>query len=217
MGRAHGVPSPRPFRPDGQRDLVRQLDHPRLPGRGGRRRRLRAGRPRRGHHHLRHRRRVRRHPRRGGARPGAEGRAPRGPGDLHQGLLADRARPATTAACPASTSWSRSTARCAGCRPTTSTSTRRTATTTATPLEETMQAFADIVHSGKALYIGVSEWTASQIRAGWRAGPGAEDPARLQPAAVLDAVAGHRGRGRADAARSWASARSSGRRSRRAC
>jgi aryl-alcohol dehydrogenase-like predicted oxidoreductase len=33
-----------------------------------------------------------------------------------------------------------------------------------TPLEETMQAFADIVHSGKALYIGVSEWTADQIR-----------------------------------------------------
>jgi aryl-alcohol dehydrogenase-like predicted oxidoreductase len=30
-----------------------------------------------------------------------------------------------------------------------------------------MQAFADIVHSGKALYIGVSEWTASEIRAGW--------------------------------------------------
>ena len=36
-----------------------------------------------------------------------------------------------------------------------------------TPLEETMQAFADIVHGGKALYIGVSEWTASEIRAGW--------------------------------------------------
>ena len=35
-----------------------------------------------------------------------------------------------------------------------------------TPLEETMEAFADIVHSGKALYIGVSEWTAEQIRAG---------------------------------------------------
>lgn len=35
-----------------------------------------------------------------------------------------------------------------------------------TPLEETMQAFADIVRSGKALYIGVSEWTADQIRAG---------------------------------------------------
>ena len=36
----------------------------------------------------------------------------------------------TTTACRASTSWSRSTARCGGCRPTTSTSTRRTATTT---------------------------------------------------------------------------------------
>src|SRR4029453_5691571 len=35
-----------------------------------------------------------------------------------------------------------------------------------TPLEETMQAFADVVRSGKALYIGVSEWTASEIRAG---------------------------------------------------
>src|ERR1700710_2294167 len=35
-----------------------------------------------------------------------------------------------------------------------------------TPLEETMQAFADVVRQGKALYIGVSEWTASQIRAG---------------------------------------------------
>jgi aryl-alcohol dehydrogenase-like predicted oxidoreductase len=35
-----------------------------------------------------------------------------------------------------------------------------------TPLEETMQAFADIVRQGKALYIGVSEWNADQIRAG---------------------------------------------------
>ena len=37
---------------------------------------------------------------------------------------------------------------------------------TETPLEETMQAFADIVRAGKALYVGVSEWTAEQIRAG---------------------------------------------------
>lgn len=37
-----------------------------------------------------------------------------------------------------------------------------------TPLEETMQAFADVVRQGKALYIGVSEWTAEQIRAGHR-------------------------------------------------
>jgi aryl-alcohol dehydrogenase-like predicted oxidoreductase len=34
-----------------------------------------------------------------------------------------------------------------------------------TPLEETMTAFADVVHSGKAHYIGVSEWRAEEIRA----------------------------------------------------
>lgn len=34
-----------------------------------------------------------------------------------------------------------------------------------TPLEETMVAFADLVRSGKVLYIGVSEWDATQIRA----------------------------------------------------
>lgn len=37
---------------------------------------------------------------------------------------------------------------------------------TETPLIETMQAFSDVVRSGKALYIGVSEWTAEQIREG---------------------------------------------------
>jgi aryl-alcohol dehydrogenase-like predicted oxidoreductase len=35
-----------------------------------------------------------------------------------------------------------------------------------TPLEETMQAFADLVRAGKVLYVGVSEWTAEQLRAG---------------------------------------------------
>ena len=34
----------------------------------------------------------------------------------------------------------------------------------ATPLEETMTAFADVVRAGKAHYIGVSEWRADQIR-----------------------------------------------------
>ena len=34
------------------------------------------------------------------------------------------------------------------------------------PLEETMTAFADLVRAGKVLYIGVSEWTADQLRAG---------------------------------------------------
>ncbi|MEZ0490758.1 aldo/keto reductase family protein [Kineococcus sp. TBRC 1896] len=35
-----------------------------------------------------------------------------------------------------------------------------------TPVEETMQAFADVVRAGKALYVGVSEWTADQLRQG---------------------------------------------------
>jgi voltage-dependent potassium channel beta subunit len=36
-----------------------------------------------------------------------------------------------------------------------------------TPLEETMEAFADVVRQGKAHYIGVSEWTAEEIRRGY--------------------------------------------------
>ncbi len=35
-----------------------------------------------------------------------------------------------------------------------------------TPLEETMQAFADLVRAGKVLYIGVSEWTVDQLQDG---------------------------------------------------
>lgn len=34
----------------------------------------------------------------------------------------------------------------------------------ATPLEETMEALADVVHAGKAHYIGVSEWKPQEIR-----------------------------------------------------
>ena len=86
-----------------------------------------------------------------------------------------------------------------------------------TPLEETMEAFADVVHSGKAHYIGVSEWRAEEIRAGARARPRAAHPAGLEPAAVQHAVAGHRARGGADLRGARASARSSGRRSPRAC
>jgi len=37
-----------------------------------------------------------------------------------------------------------------------------------TPLEETMEAFADVVRQGKALYIGVSEWNSAQLREGHR-------------------------------------------------
>jgi aryl-alcohol dehydrogenase-like predicted oxidoreductase len=34
-----------------------------------------------------------------------------------------------------------------------------------TPLEETMQALSEVVHAGKARYIGFSEWTPAQIQA----------------------------------------------------
>ena len=37
---------------------------------------------------------------------------------------------------------------------------------TGTPLEETMTAFADLVRQGKVGYLGTSEWTADQLRAG---------------------------------------------------
>ena len=67
-----------------------------------------------------------------------------------------------------------------------------------TPLEETMEAFADVVRAGKALYIGVSEWRAEEIRAAHALARELHDPAGLQPAAVQHAVAGHRVRGRPD-------------------
>lgn len=35
-----------------------------------------------------------------------------------------------------------------------------------TPIEETFRAFSDLVRQGKVLYIGVSEWTAEQLREG---------------------------------------------------
>ncbi|HTO00257.1 MAG TPA: aldo/keto reductase family protein [Microthrixaceae bacterium] len=35
---------------------------------------------------------------------------------------------------------------------------------TETPLEETLETFGDLVRAGKVLYMGVSEWTADQIR-----------------------------------------------------
>ena len=67
-----------------------------------------------------------------------------------------------------------------------------------TPLEETMEAFADVVRAGKALYIGVSEWTPDQLRAGHALARELQDPVRVEPAAVQRAVPGHRGRGRTD-------------------
>ena len=106
--------------------------------------------PRRGDHDLRHRRHLRQHQGGDGARQGPEGRAPRGPGDLHQGLLADRTRRAQRPrACRASTSSEAING-----------SLKRLGTDYVdlyqahrydyeTPLEETMEAFADVVRSGQ--------------------------------------------------------------------
>jgi aryl-alcohol dehydrogenase-like predicted oxidoreductase len=49
-----------------------------------------------------------------------------------------------------------------------------------TPIEETMEALSQVVKSGKARYIGFSEWTADQIRAGL-AVPGAVKFVSSQP------------------------------------
>ncbi|HST55029.1 MAG TPA: aldo/keto reductase family protein [Solirubrobacteraceae bacterium] len=49
-----------------------------------------------------------------------------------------------------------------------------------TPLEETMQAFSEVVRAGKARYIGFSEWTPAQIRAALEL-PGVERFVSSQP------------------------------------
>jgi aryl-alcohol dehydrogenase-like predicted oxidoreductase len=51
---------------------------------------------------------------------------------------------------------------------------------TETPLEETMQALSDVVRSGKARYIGFSEWSPEQIAASF-AVPGVERFVSSQP------------------------------------
>ena len=52
---------------------------------------------------------------------------------------------------------------CAGSAPTTSTSTRSTAGTRTTPIEETLEALHDVVKAGKARYIGASSMYAWQF------------------------------------------------------
>ena len=90
------------------------------------------------------------------------GDSPRVAGDLHQGLLADRARQERPGPVPQAHHGVRNA------------SLRRLQTDYVdlyqahrfdheTPLEETMRAFDDLVRQGKALYIGVSEWRAEEI------------------------------------------------------
>ena len=58
-----------------------------------------------------------------------------------------------------------------------------------TPLDETMQVFADLVWMGKVLHVRVSEWTPSRSRTATTS-RATRHPPDLQPAPVFDAVAG---------------------------
>src|SRR5664280_1128041 len=85
-----------------------------------------------------------------------------------------------------------------------------------TPLEETMQAFADVVRQGKALYIGVSEWTAVQIREGVNLSRNSASSSSR--ASRSTPCCGGSSKARSSRpARNLASARSSGAPSRRVC
>ena len=140
------------------------------------------------------------------------------PGDLHEGLLAHRAARGQRrrAVAQAHHGVDRRFARRVSA-PTTSTCTRPTATTARRRSRRRCRRSPTSCGQGKALYIGVSEWNAEQLRAGHALSKELRLPAHLEPAAVLDAVAGHRGGGRARPRANSASRRSSGRRWRRAC
>ena len=142
---------PRPQRPQDLRDHLRQLADPRVAGRERRRDGVRAA-PRwtRASPRSTPPTCTRTAPPRRVLGEALDGRAAGEPGDLHQGLLADRARRAQRhAACRASTSWSRSTARCAGCGTDYVDLYQAHRYDTETPLEETMQAFADVVRRAR--------------------------------------------------------------------
>ena len=147
---------------------------------------------------------------------GARGPAARRPGDLHQGLLADRPRSHNDRGLSRK-----------HIRESLEGSLRRLGTDYVdlyqahrydheTPLEETMRAFNDLVRSGKVLYIGVSEWRAEQIPAAAELARRCYDPIiSSQPQysmlwRVIEAEVSPR-------AETTGSARSSGRRSPRAC
>ena len=165
---------------------------------------VRPRRARRRHHHLRHRRRLRRHARRGRARPRAR-RASAARGWRSSPRSTGRpGRGATTAGCPASTSWSPSTR-----------SLRRLQTDYvdlyqahrydyATPLEETMRRSPTSCGPARRSTSASREWTAEQIRAGARPGPGAADPASCPTSRSTRCCGGSSRPRSCRPARSWA-------------
>ena len=86
----------------------------------------------------------------------------------------------------------------AAARPTTSTSTRRTGTTTRRRWRRRWRPSPTSSAPARRSTSASREWTAEQLQEGHRAGPRAAHPVRLEPAAVQHALAGDRGRGRAD-------------------
>ena len=167
--------------------------------------------------HLRHRRRLREHGRRQVLGDALTGERRESPGDLHQGLLAHRARGPQRHG-PVPQAHHGVDQRLADAAQTDYVDLYQAHRyDVETPLEETMQAFADVVRQGKALYIGVSEWTADQIRARRRAGQGARLPAHLLASRSTRCCGGSSRTRSCPPRRSSASRRSSGRRWRRAC
>ena len=129
-----------------------------------------------------------------------KGRAPGVAGDLHQGVRTHRSEgPQRPRAVPQAHHGGGRTGRSAVCRPTTSTSTRRIASTTRRrsrrPCRRSPTSYGWARCSTSASASGPPS-SSGRPRAGRAAGL----PAHLQPAAVLDVVAGDRGRGRADLA-----------------
>ncbi len=74
-----------------------------------------------------------------------------------------RRRPERARATPAGTSSRSARPACAGCRPTTSTSTRCTGRSPDMPIDETLRALDDLVRAGKVRYIGTSTFGAWQL------------------------------------------------------
>ncbi|CAA9326130.1 MAG: Potassium channel beta chain, partial [uncultured Frankineae bacterium] len=192
-----GVQAPRAQRHEGLGDQLRQLADPRFAGGGRPGHGLRQGSPRGRHHDLRHGRRLRRHPRRDGARGGAQGRAPGVDRAVHQGLLADRRgrqrpRPVAQAhrrelprlAAPAADRPHRP-------LPGPPLRLRDAARGDAARLRRPGPGGQGALHRRLRVEGVGDRGGAGDRRAD---GPG---PHRVLPAAVLHAVAGHRGRGRA--------------------
>ena len=161
---------------------------------------MRARRARQRHHDVRHRRRLRRHQGRVGARPGAEGRAPRGPRDLHQGVLADRPGG------PNDRGLSRKHILRVDRRLAAAAADRLRRPLPGAPLRPRDAARGDDAgvrrrrpRRARRSTSASREWTAEQIRAAHDARPtSCAMPLVSNQPQYNDAVAGHRGRGRAD-------------------